>query len=263
MQTGLLSIPIAEFAIFVNCCYRKCTLDNLLFNSIYDVKFHDGDAKKCKSTHIDEEPYALGVCCFYQTTEQYDHAVKACGYSLVQSNKLSSGQSNDQSNDQHDMLYQNDHSYKYNKDAEVLLRSELIDFGSSQAPVDDLLRLIDCKKVQVTYLPICLNSNKINTMNFTKTHKIKHDTNLIDYKNLINKFKEQANIVPIGYMPWKLMKADVLIENRIDNWLERIQEPILETISVIKEINASADPLDAYQKKYNIPSRELMDCSDL
>lgn len=255
VQTGLLSIHIAEFAIFVNCCYRKCTLENLTFNSIYDVNFHDGDVKKCK-TITDEEPYAIGVCCFYQTIEQYEQAVKACGYSP--SNQVSQ----DDQFDQHDQI-----NYEYNKynkynDAEVLLRSEIIDFGASNALVDDLLRLIDCKKIHVKYLPMSFNSNRVNSMKFTKTHKIKHETCVLDYIDLIGKFKEQCDIVPIGYMPWKLMKTDVLIENRIDNWLEKIKEPITETITIIKEINSSDDPLNTYQKIYNIASRELMDCSD-
>jgi hypothetical protein len=263
VQTGLLSINIAEFAIFVNCCYRKCTIQDLTFNSVYDVDFHNGDDKKRKSGLTNEVPYAIGVCCFYQTTEQYELAAKSLGYSLVEysiDNKID----NKIDDEVNDVVKKTDFTYK-TIDGEILLRSQIIDFGCNKSYIDRLLYLLDNKKLSTKYLPMTLNANKINNMKITTTHNIKHTTENINYYNYIEEFKkhcESNKLIFIGYLPWKLMLADVLIETRDDNWLEKIQQPVLDTIATIKEIASAIDPLEAYQKKYNI-TNEVGDYSDM
>lgn len=254
VQTGLLSISIAEFAIFVNCCYRKCSLADLSFNNVYDLDFHDGDSKKRKLGLTDKLPYAYGVCCFYQTSTMYNTVAQALGY-------LHTDQT-----DNWDHLYSSNSDSVYKDiDGEILLTNDLIDFGAKKSPIDRLLQLIDEKKVLVKYLPMVLNSDIVNDMKFTVVHHIKHRSSSIDYSLCIKEFTTDClanNLVPIGYLPWKLMAADVLIEHRVDNWLEKIQEPIMSTIETIKQIALSADPLDAYQKKYNI-NQDIGDYSDM
>lgn len=46
IQTGLVSIPIAETGLFVNNMYRKCALKDLNFGMEYDHRFHDGDKRR-------------------------------------------------------------------------------------------------------------------------------------------------------------------------------------------------------------------------
>ena len=68
IQTGLLSIPIADYAIFVNNAYRKCKLSDIKTNG-YDMEFHKADINKRKNGLVNEIPYAYGTICFYSSND--------------------------------------------------------------------------------------------------------------------------------------------------------------------------------------------------
>ena len=36
----------------------------------------------------------------------------------------------------------------------------------------------------------------------------------------------------IGYLPWKLMLSDVILEERDSSWLEKIKEPVNNAINI-------------------------------
>jgi hypothetical protein len=80
IQTGLLNIPITDIGIFVNNCYRICSLKDLNFESNYNEEFHAGDFKKRKTGMKKYKPLACGIICFYQTNEDYNKMYDHFGY---------------------------------------------------------------------------------------------------------------------------------------------------------------------------------------
>lgn len=76
IQTGLMTIPMAHFAIFVNNSYRRCTLTDLNFNLTYDNKLdrYVND----KFTKV----FGAGAIFVYQTKEQYKESARLCGYDI-------------------------------------------------------------------------------------------------------------------------------------------------------------------------------------
>lgn len=66
IMTGLLNIPIAECSVFVDACYRVCSMDDLSFQPGYSLGHHTSDStKKASKRKLWEDvPFACGVVCF-------------------------------------------------------------------------------------------------------------------------------------------------------------------------------------------------------
>jgi len=56
VQTGLLTIDIADSSRFINNMYRKCSLEDLRFDISYDTKFHISKIPKCRTP-------TMPICC--------------------------------------------------------------------------------------------------------------------------------------------------------------------------------------------------------
>jgi hypothetical protein len=260
VQTGLLSIPLADTSIFINNCYRKCSLSDLKFNSTYDTIFHDGDAKKRKTGLSKELPYACGIICFYQTVEEYYKIYDYLGYA--------SDDDNDEKicYDVFDNLYQSNEPETVDKfykegDIELLLNTKNLPMDLGAAPInviDRVLELHDEKRLHAIYYPIIVNSEKSNKLNFVEIHDLQRDETNINPNKLGNVYLQrfidrcdESNWCSVGYLPWKLMRSDIIIEDRDDAWQQRIETPIKDTLNIITEILTSPDPAAKYDEKYN------------
>lgn len=270
--TGMLTIDIVETSIFVNNSYRKCPLSDIGFNMKYDTVFHDGDVtKKLTKKQAITKVYAVGMVCFYQTKEAADKYVKYCGY----------GDSDDEDTEEiRSEFYTTASEY----DIDILLNSsELpIDFGAAKYNIiNRLLELYEEKRVHAVYIPMIFNNEAVNDMEFSQLHNIKHDAENVNPKKVL---KEQYNLFlaecdekewePVGYLPWKLVKSDVIGVDADEDWQETIEEPIRQTLEVIDNLMKIEDPndrTDAYNELY--PGKDSMskkdkvyiaeDCSDL
>jgi len=247
VQTGLLTIPIADYAIFINNSYRKCALEDIGFNSRYDEIYHASDFKKYKkglTTHI---PYACGIICFYQTQPQYD-------------NFLQYLQNNDNL-EQEDQLY-NQVQYKMIDRQLLLNENYLIDLGKANHLLfNRLLELYDQHVIKAIYYPIILNHSEINNIPFIQTHKLTHTTHktmssddIMKYTNkCIKTFKNKClkkQYIGIGYLPWKLMISDIILEEHNPEWYNIICDPIQDTIKTLYSIQNSNDPIQEYNKHF-------------
>ncbi len=257
--TGLLSIPIAETGLFVNNMYRKCLLKDLGFNTTYDTIFHDGDLKKklTKKQKI-TQVYAVGMICFYQTEAEYERYLTCCGY----------GDSDEETDVDPSTIAQADPLVTTSEyDLDLLLNSyeQPIDFGESkQFVMDRLLELYEEKRIHAVYLPMVCNPEVINEDIFVKLHKLEQKetpTSKVITDNPRKYIKQQYNLfladcdqngwAPIGYMPWKLMKSDVISIDAEDNWQETIEEPIRNTLEIIDNILIH-DDIDKRREVYNV-----------
>jgi hypothetical protein len=236
IQTGLLSIPIAATSIFINNCYRKCSLKDIGFSHAYNQEFHDD---KFKISNV----YACGVIYFYQTKSAHDML----------------------KNDDNDIntLIDNEEYLTCNKyvdssyDTDILIntKEQLIDFGEDNKYISRLFELYEEKKVYCKYSPLIINNKDIKNIPFLNEYnKLEREELKSTPKKIIKEFHhhfmeecEKEKIIPIGYLPWKLIKTDIIKDDRIDNWYEKIAEPINTTINNMDIISKASDP----EKKYN------------
>ena len=263
IQTGMMNINVTDCSIFVSNCYRKCSLNNLQFDGLYDKKYHYGDWKKRKYGLEKEIPFACGIICFYQTADEYDKYRKHLGYE--------SDSYDDNATDGIDIdpleMFDNIESITedlYYKDADVsiLLDScdKLIDIGaSSTREFQRVLELFMEKRIIPIYQPMTINKEKTNEMDFISTHKleIRDDdiSPLQKAKTQIEDFEimcEEKNLYPIGYLPWKLMRSDVILEEKDMGWHDKIHQQTTDALSILKKIHASKDPISTYNTIFNV-----------
>ena len=280
IQTGLLNIPIADLGIFINNCYRKCKLSDLQFNSSYDVNYHDGDAKKLKYGMTKVDPYACGVICFYQTLEDYHKLYDHLGYGSDSDDDINNTDNTNNVLDSFNSLYAVEHN-KYDKnsslenryyvdgDIELLLntRDDPIDLGEASGYLlDRVLELYDNKRLSVIYYPIIVNSRVVNDMKFVKTHNLERTEKKIDPNRLaniyINRFIDKCkndDLSTVGYLPWKLMRSDIIIEEKDEKWLDKIETPVNETLTIMDKILKSKDPAQEYNNIYKVYDDDNVD----
>lgn len=252
INTGLLNISIADTAIFINNSYRKCPLSKFGFNPDYDEKFHAADFKKKKYGLTKNKVLACGIICFYQSQSDLDRLIKHLGYDEANDDGMRKEEQDEALNDELD--------YKYG-DVELLVDSvsKPTDFGkSSYFDFNRLLELIEMKRVIPHYCSVIHNYKESNKLEFIDTHslqskKIIKNPNCIA-KDQIEKFQNVCrndNNVMVGYLPWKLLKSDIILGDRDDNWRNIIESPIKETLDIIDRINISENPLDEFNRLFN------------
>ena len=67
---------------------------------------------------------------------------------------------------------------------------------------------------------------------------------------------DREKLIPIGYLPWKLIKSDIIQDNRINNWYEQIACPIKQTIHNMDIISKSENPEKIYYQLY--PKKKII-----
>lgn len=261
IQTGLLSIPISDYGIFVNNCYRKCSLEDLYFNGDYDKNYHSSDYKKRKYGLEKEIPYACGIIFLYQNENDYKTVDEYFEHNNVDFDTFENF-NNFYTNELDDVseIKDSDTYYYKNEDIDILLNSKnkLIDLGMSNSKIfNRVLELYDDKKIFPLYYPMILNYGKIKTMDFISTHNIKLNQKNTSIEEYINTSFRQFNIKckknnykGIGYIPWKLMRSDIILEEHDVEWENKIREPIECTLKTINELQNSENPIDSYYEKY-------------
>jgi hypothetical protein len=256
IQTGLLSIDIAEYAIFINNCYRKCCLDDLDFTGDYDQRFHRQDAKKQNGGLSGEEVYACGIIGFYQTWDNYNELMEYLGY--------------DDSEDDDPVYYdklveerKRVDSIEYYKDEDsILLRDteeNTLDLGAADYNVmNRLLELYEAGRLHAVYFPILVNDEVTNNMEFLETHgiSVKPCSDITDMVNLyLDEFEtmcERKEYLSVGILPWKLMRSDIILEERDPNWENIIRDPVKDVLNKLDVIHAAEDKIEKYNEIFNI-----------
>lgn len=254
IQTGMLTIPMVELSIFVNNCYRKCSFDNIGFNMEYDTIFHSKDlTKKITKKQKFTDVLACGLIGFYQTKENYDLALTLCGYN---SESDSEEDFNAVFNEENTITESKAGYTNTENDIDILMgsRESLVDFGISKLPMlDRLFELCEEKRVHPIYYPMVLNQEAINELEFIQDHKkTKSYTKLAPKKIIKLQLKqflshcEDTEHYPIGYLPWKLMKSDIILDTPDEEWQEKIEDPINDTLNKINIIQKSNNPREKY-----------------
>lgn len=271
IQTGMMNISLVEYSIFINNCYRKCALEDFKFNGVYDKKYHDGDYKKRKYGLERETPYACGIICFYHTMDDYyeicdyigfgsdDDDEDAYQYMLNITENNTTNESKLANNTDEDNTYP-DNFYR-EMDDELLLdtREALMDLGSApERMVNRITELHDDKRVSAVYYPMVINYAHSNTLDIIETHKLEQDEKKTKdpqryAQKCIDAFEakcKKQNLCGIGYLPWKLMRSDIILEERDPNWEEKIRKPVEDTLTLMDKIQKSPNPIEEYYNTF-------------
>lgn len=258
VKAGLCSIPITDFALFINNMFRKCTFEDLGDSIYYDTTFHKNDEK---NKIFGTQPLAFGLIMFYQTEtqqhkfyEKYKHLIEQPdgGYesdtdeSSDNDDYFNHAKKNPPVNNENADLYKyiysvyerNDREKELNKNAPDYMR----DFGKCYySSFNTILQLYDDNYLSVEYCkPHILREYNNNT--FLTAQRITCGNN--DYSDTLSSYqtliygKKINNRPIIGYLPWKLFKSDIIYESRDETYVDRYADEIQQVIAIIKDINS-------------------------
>ena len=189
VKTGLCSIGITDFALYISNMFRKCSFGDLDLSAKYDTYFHNKDAQKINV----ERALAFGVIIFYKPDCQSAEAPKDFGLSNY---------------------------YEFN----------------------EVLELFENKTILAKYCKPHILA-EYNNNEFLQAQNINKGND--DYSESLKSYKEQINGIPegkiIGYLPWKLIKSDIIYQQREVGYVEKYIDVIQSTIDIIKKINQSDD----------------------
>lgn len=269
VKTGLCSIDIADFAIFISNMFRKCSFEQLGNSPDYDDTFHNKDKKSGTPAKVSTSPLAFGMILFYQTEDQkqrfyqtYESQIKPpreieFNYDSDDSDEEDSDANN---SDAEDPDYSNKYStYTYSNVlykhiygcAELNYTSS--DFGKSYYnEFNDLLELISNNYISVEYCePHILesyNSNKFLAAQNINARSADYGETIEKYKYIIANTFTQTGEKIFGYLPWKLIKSDIIYADRDPSFVLRYNTKIQETIGIIKSINELKTQSDKISK---------------
>lgn len=276
--TGLCSIPICDFAIFINNVYRKCSISDLNLTTTYDINFHSRD-KKLEPTEV----LALGINIFYQTNEQKNKFMqKYMNEFNIKTNIIDSYYTESESvsetesdsaqdifnniNKQDTSIYSNIPSlYRFMERKIKLIEKHSIDFGESNYyEFNDLLALYDedLISLHVCKPHICEAYYKND---FLKSQELKSDI-LDDNQDFIESYKKEITDFPniIGFLPWKLFKSDIIIQERDPEYLNKYKDDINYVLNILKNINSSKTDFEKIKKfKQYFPDSKILNNNGL
>lgn len=243
VKTGLCSIPIADYAIFINNVFRKCSISNLDSSPSYDTEFYSKD--KLKAVEV----LAIGINVFYQNDSQ-----KIKFYDLY-SNKINKNLNIDDEQEIQKLSVDN----LYND----IYHNKIVDYGSANYYYfKEILDLYSNGLLSVSHFEPFIFENYyenefINAQNLVYNNTLKYD-------KYIEKVNKRIASGCVGYIPWKLFMSDIIIQNRDDNYVELYKDKILEVINIIKDIMDSVDYNEKVSKYINyFPKNKLFkNCSE-
>lgn len=275
IKTGLCSIGIADYCIFINNMFRKCRWNQLDHTISYDSKYHNKDEKKL---FVPTNPLAMGIIFFYQTEEQYHNFCKEYNIRAEYKDSLDSLDSNKDNNQKtndksviHDIygrqvlhsttaenntesIFRN--IFNYNRENELCNTIDQIqnkylepmDLGASEYyTFDKFIKLYNDGFLSVEYSTphIFPEYNKNKILSCQKLEPGKYDyCDFIDNCSSIIQSKTIHHRNIVGYLPWKLFKSDIIMEEREPQYVHNLQKKIDETIEIITNINNQFDIYD-------------------
>lgn len=233
VKTGLCSIPITDYALFVNNMYRLCSLDD----NYYNQRFHKSDIKALVDIPEQMIPLAFGIIGFYQTDEQ-----------IIRFNNEYFPEDDEESGDSIDIMTMSISNIveRKTKILDHLNEGKFVDIGKGHYyDMDMLLELLENKYITADYLnPILINKHLWGReININETE--------VNFKSInIDKY----SIV----IPWKLFKSDIIRVEREKDYMLPYIDKINSVVHVIKKIN-SLDNINDKREMYNSMKKEGFD----
>ena len=265
VKTGLCSIPVVDFAIFINNMFRKCKFDDLNMSETYDTIYHNKDHKSKvleAQGFLPIQPLAFGLMIIYQTKEQllkfhktFEHLINLNSKKTQEINYDSNSDSEDDGEmfnldnlnneaNSYDLSNSDDaklYSFIYNRNTNAP-NCSIKDLGKSYySEFNDILKLIDDGFLSIKHCTSHILSEYNNNIFLKSQEKMPGND---DYLKTINEYNEIIKVGTIndnniiGILPWKLIKSDIISEIRDPLYVKNYEPKIQETINIIKKINS-------------------------
>ena len=246
VKTGLCSIPIADFSLFINNVFRKCRLDQLNDDASYDTNFHNKDEK---NKLVISKALAHGVIMFTMSDVQYSNFCTFNNFNKSNFNESNFNESNfNETKDENDMSMLFDHIYQntditskhrtvydvYNKCSSVKDLGDVSDYE-----FNNIIELYDGKFITAEYCDPCILSEYNNNI-LLKAQNLEPGNDKCDciHKYDISRLtKKDKKEKIICYLPWKLFKSDIIYQEREVGYVLKYKSLIDSTIDNIKKIN--------------------------
>jgi hypothetical protein len=227
--TGMALIPIVENCIFVNNCYRRCSLTQLNNTAVYDTDYHGKDKTKKGAEVLSEtECLAYGVIGIYQTVQCYE---AACKKYL---------ESRDVDAEADEELADPYAHYNRTHDMEILIfsSSKPVDFGkSSRYQLDRMFELLDSKLLNACHSSISYNTalaSKLSTVDKFMPAELKSYSGAEQAAECAGRVSQQGDML-VGYLPWKLIRSNIIIEQPRADWYNMLTELIPKRYAELAE----------------------------
>lgn len=262
VKTGLCSINISDFAIFVNNMYRKCQKRDLGFSLDYNDAFY-----KYEDTANITEVLAFGMVIFYQSSEQQEkfkifykekYGEFSPSYeseSCESVSELEPESSDSETDDDAVEKIMNNSDTEipdlyYNIMESIYENSKLtIDFGGCYYyDINHLFNLYENKLISVKYENPCI-SDKYYEKEILKNQLRKNTSNSVT--ECIDEYNKSINAINgiIGYMSWKLFKSDIIEVLPENDYVEKLIPKIKEVVEIINDCNNS-NSINEKKKKF-------------
>lgn len=242
--TGLDTIKIADYGIFVNNIYCFCSYPQYYFNNEYNKNFHE--------RNIDSLPIAMGmigVYCDNITWEMYNWEDKY--YDDYELDAL-----NDDLNFKN--LKNNHKRYECFK-----ITTKLFDMGGfNKKNLTDVLKLISEGVLKtIIYKPQIFNS-QLKRIKYFENDEFKQD----DIQEKLGKINKRRNIIkkckkmntkPIGYLCYKLFDSEIIKVDRIEKYVDNNKIHINHTVESIDKILKSTNKFEKFKELF--PNSKILD----
>lgn len=229
----LVNLCDIRIALFVNASFRKCSYKDWKYNSIYDEDYHASDKAEYNKDIIKKEyikPIALGGIFIYISFENYIYEPLG------------------------DTNYEkNIRRFIFNRGLQG--SEKLLDFGSCEERYFNIvMKMLKNNEVEAYYINPRIYPDELKKIKLLetqqkyniKTQKFKRSKQIRKFKTWCNK----QNYIPIGYIPWKLFKCDMLLQNINPTYLDKHKDKIIEVIKIINEIKYIKDP-EEKERRFN------------
>ena len=249
--TGLMAIEMCDIGLFVNNMFRRCPLSEVsLANQTtrkYDAIYHNDAAahKRAPLRRLNARhsgALAAGIILFVIIPEM-----------LTRLEEYRAQLSNHDA----DMCesFEQINLFSHARDHALLSeKKELIDFGACAADqFNRALALFDAKILHADYVRMNIFSETaavIPLANIRET--VDHTVDLQSHLDAAISAQMQTGALCVGYLPYKLLGSDVLSVSRDANWRATVEPKVRETIKMLHECSAAANPANKLDELMNL-----------
>jgi hypothetical protein len=259
-----MAIEMCDIGLFVNNMFRRCPLSEVsLANQTtrkYDAIYHNDAAahKRAPLRRLNARhsgALAAGIILFViapemiARLEEYRTQLSnhSAATSLSEIKLVPQGRTDD--------LFEQINLFSHARDHALLSeRKELIDFGACAADqFNRALALFDAKILHADYVRMNIFSETaavIPLANIRET--VDHTVDLQSHLDAAISAHMQTGALCVGYLPYKLLGSDVLPVSRDANWRATVEPKVRETIKMLHECSAAANPANKLDELMNL-----------
>lgn len=237
-----------DMGLFVNSSFRKCSYKDWKFNNTYDTIYHYLDVKGKHKDQVKERfnvPIAIGAIYVYISLEDKNNAPLSPPYGTPE----------------YDAYQHKKQSQSYILNRGSWGEETLIDFGKCDSYCfNNMMTMLRAKELSYYNDKPCININEFKKIDFVTAQEFEIDTSYTQHDKFsrrarVDNFKKSCydkELIPIGFIPWKLFVCDMIIQYPDLSYLEKHKDKISEIIKIISELKAIEDLSEREDKFYDL-----------